>query len=811
MDKKIGEDMSKAVSSFFRRIVPARGAPKKEVRETSAAHVAKCAAYPALTALFSFAVSASSPALGALPVGPALLCAAPSFISASSIAAGMMFASLKLGAGAIPFIFVALGVFSVRFALGMLGSVKTKSLGDSLDLLFAKSDRLRPLSDDLKFRRLNCTFNSSVPVRVLISAAAAVLLGVSNLLAGTNPWYDIFGMILGGALTPMLCFALSSYTDPAAHPTMKKAGLGALLFCALLAAKDITIGGMKIALIVSVLSSFWAGYSLGVGDGALIAVFAGFALEPGLFALFPLIAMCTGALGAYTPGGAAAVSTTLGLSWALLAEGVSAISSSFPEILLGAALFYPAARFGIIKRDCGTFLGAAEGENVRESPGTVSGRMKNIAHAMEKMSRVFYSLSSSLRRPDAADVAELCESAFSAECSACSKREICHARTSFADGSVIRSCSRSLEERGRLDVSALPPIIVKGCPSTDVIISRINSRFGGILEEGVRRDKVSAIASDYKDISKMIAESVRIADEENERNGALSDKLSEKLSESGITFESLSVYGKTKPRVFIRGFTVRDLTCGSEDLRKIAEEAIGAELTDPEMSIDYDKLNMYAECRKKYCVFHGEYSTNGFSGEENGDSVCSFKGCDGDFFLLICDGMGSGGDASVTAKVSCSFLKRMIGAGCPVPAALEALNNFTRERGLECFSTVDLLKIDPFSGRAVFYKSGAAPSFVLREGRLFKIECASSPLGILKQTAARSVTFSLREGDVVVMLSDGALPEDGAAKIYELLSDRKNLSHDLPDAAKKIVSESRRFTSRPDDATAGVVRIENIA
>ncbi len=821
MNKKTDVKPRRGIISFIRRFIPADGAAEERPLSDGVARagvsprgivVTSKALLPLFaTALFSFAVSASPLALGSLPIGPALLSASPSLASASAILAGMLFSALRLGRAAVPFIFTAIGIFSFRLAAGALGTVKTRALGSSRDLLFGSSGKLPRLSGNPGFIKLNSSFNTAPHVRILVALCAALILGMANVLAGTNPWYDVFGTILGAVVTPLLCCAYSALTDPSANPALRKAGFGALLFAPVLALKGVSVGGISLSVIVAVTASLAAGYSLGVADGALIAALAGFGAPPALFGAFPLAAMCSGALGVYSSGASAVVSTVLGMSWALFSSGISAISDALPEFILSAALFYPAARMNVIRREAALFEAVPENALSVGAGRTVGERMMRVSHAMKSLSRVFTNLSERLSKPDRSEIYYMCEDVFLGYCEVCPKRPVCHARESFADGEVIRRAASALVSGGTLDISSLPQTMVRGCPSVDPIISGINYSYRQLIKSALREDGTAAAAADYAGISKMISECVKSADEECERNEDLSDRLASRLSEEGITYETLSVYGARRPQVYIRGFTVRDLTCGAEDLRAIAEEAVGAPLTEPEMTIDYDKLNMFSECRRRYDVLHGEYSTEGSAGIANGDRIASFKTSDGDFCLLICDGMGSGGDAALTAKVSALFLEKMIGAGCDVPTSLEMLNDFSRRRRLECSSTVDLLKVDPYGGDAVFYKCGAAPSFVLRGERLFKIECEASPVGILDRLVAKSVSFRLAPGDRVVMVSDGVIPaDDDSAWFYDLLVSGELASKNLPDAARTVALGSRRCR-RPDDATVGIVRIDNAA
>lgn len=796
MDKKFSEEKRNILSYITEFLGKERGEEGRRLAAAGAA--AKKFALPAAAGILSFASSASSPALGALPIGPALLSAAPSFSTALPILVGALLSAMRLGKGAVPFILISLGVFFVRLSLGALGVLRTRAAKD-------------PLSDSIPFIKLDSAFNTSRGVRVLTSFAASVLLGLSNVLSGTNIWYDVFGTALGATLSPLLCFAYSSVLDTSANPTLRKAGAGAILYAVVLSVSGASVGGINIAFVIAMFSSLAAGLSFGAADGALIGTLAGLGLDASSFAVFPIAGMCSGALGAYSAGGAAVASAALGMSWALFSKGIAAVSSTLPELVLGTALFYPAARLGIIPKDGALFEEKSISALPKSSARSVSDRMRSLADAMEHMSKVFSNLSRRLKFPANAEIAALCEKEFLAFCDVCPKRAICHAREHFESGGAVKRAAEALAAKGRLLPSDLPATMMRGCSSVDEIAAAVNSSYGRLIEDCVRGDATGAVARDFAGIARMIVESVSSSEEEHERNEALSDALSERLASEGITIESLSVYGKRRPEVCVRGFTVKDLTCGAKDLKKMAEEAIGAPLSEPEMSIEYDKLNMYCAGRKRYTAKYGVYSAEGRE-DVSGDVIRAFRGDEDDFYLLICDGMGSGREAALTAKTASLFLERMLGAGCRERAAIEMLNDFTRERRIECFSTVDLLKIDPYSGDAVFYKCGAAPSFVLRGGRLFRIECESSPVGIIERAVAKKVNFKLRAGDLVVMLSDGAIPdEERSAALYEMMSDRKNFDCPLPEAARAIAQESAKECRRTDDATVGIVRIETAA
>ena len=121
--------------------------------------------------------------------------------------------------------------------------------------------------------------------------------------------------------------------------------------------------------------------------------------------------------------------------------------------------------------------------------------------------------------------------------------------------------------------------------------------------------------------------------------------------------------------------------------------------------------------------------------------------------------MGSGPDAAFTSGICARFLEKMLSSGNRCETSLKMLNGFLRNKGTssarECSATVDLMELDRLTGSVAFYKSGAAPTYILREGSLFKLRSKTVPLGIIKELDAKKISFDTGDGDVIIMVSDG--------------------------------------------------------
>jgi stage II sporulation protein E len=90
--------------------------------------------------------------------------------------------------------------------------------------------------------------------------------------------------------------------------------------------------------------------------------------------------------------------------------------------------------------------------------------------------------------------------------------------------------------------------------------------------------------------------------------------------------------------------------------------------------------------------------------------------------------------------------------------AMELLSGAYLLRETTAFATVDLLAADLSAGDAVLYKWGAAPSYLRRGTVVRKLGTASPPPGLEAGEACQveGVRLSFKEGEVLVMLSDGA-------------------------------------------------------
>lgn len=194
-----------------------------------------------------------------------------------------------------------------------------------------------------------------------------------------------------------------------------------------------------------------------------------------------------------------------------------------------------------------------------------------------------------------------------------------------------------------------------------------------------------------------------------------------------------------------------------------------------------------------------------------GDACQSFTDRRSVAHIVLSDGMGSGTAAAVDANMTVSLITKLIDAGVSYTAALKIVNSaLLVKSGEESLSTIDITAIDLYTGQAHFYKAGAAPTFVRRGNRAGMVESTSLPVGILTAVEFEKSSIKLSDGDLVVMVSDGATAcgSDWILSVLDHFAADGNLQALCDDIAS--TARLRRNDNHDDDITVCACRITKV-
>ena len=258
------------------------------------------------------------------------------------------------------------------------------------------------------------------------------------------------------------------------------------------------------------------------------------------------------------------------------------------------------------------------------------------------------------------------------------------------------------------------------------------------------------------------------------------------------------------------GRLILELRRGQEQLRAIRADRERQQEYRAALQQQYQFLSLFMQelsdqlpqrVQRQYPKFQAEVAVKSYSREEdNGDRCIWFMGTQCRYYVLLCDGMGTGIGAAQEGQTAASLLRQMLTAGFPAEHALRSLNSLLALRGRAAAVTVDLAELRLDTGRVTVYKWGAAPSLLLSEGVVDKIGTAGSPPGLSVTDGRETVErLSLRRGEMLVLLSDGV---DG-----ERVRTGRAVHTRLPPDLLAAEILERGMKSMDDDATVVIIRL----
>ncbi|MBQ2724302.1 MAG: SpoIIE family protein phosphatase [Clostridia bacterium] len=539
-------------------------------------------------------------------------------------------------------------------------------------------------------------------------------------------------------------------------------------------------------------------------------------------------------------------------------------------IPLGKYNLMPDGLFGTIRSGgcCSSAAGDAAHAMDAASASGLRKRMEGLSEGLSSMGTVLGGLSEKLVKPGRDEMLDVTETAFDFYCRTCRLREKCGKNGGAARAETIRNMTDGLARDGYASASAVPHAVASVCFNIGRILDEVNLRAAELIRQRKASDHLATQSADYLLAGELLSQAALSERSKTDLDERLSARCARLLSYNDFTAGGVAVYGDRMKRIFVSDIDLTATRLGGEDIRRLFEQICGTKLTTPEFQLNGASLSMRMESGRVFKCVSGDFTCAAsgvhryYAGERNrgadcaegrdtptdtaheagaedagesvpeitvtdtleyepsgmpeqsrggvsGDAAVSFE-ADGRFYTVISDGMGSGKEAALTSGVCVTLLEKLIRSGAELETALKMLNRVIRATGRETSTTVDIAEIDLVTGEARFVKSGAAPSFVLRDGGIFRLQSKTVPIGIIRALDAEMIKFDIAEGDTIVMVSDGA------ARSYEevpwlldmMTADETVLHGNEKEAAAKIVKEAARRGSM-DDITCAVMRIRS--
>ena len=622
-------------------------------------------------------------------------------------------------------------------------------------------------------------------IRLITSVLSALAVAGGELLGGNLIFENPFRAVTVFAFLPLSVAALSGLTDKKAKRARQELGILAAAFFVTAGAGVISAGGYSLGIAVASFLTLmlskngWvtgalAGFVCGMGCGiAYMPVLGILGFAAGMFGdtspLFSRIFafLLSGAVGCYLVGVADALPGLL-----CTAVGIAAytlLATRLPEL----------PQYSITRPE------KAERTVLTES---------KLSAAFSSLSRVFFTVGEENAKLKKEGVSEKVRENVFALCEKC--------RGCTCDKyDLVNSLTDTLWKKRLAVFADLPRHIQGSCKNTGELLFAANS---AVAEgENGLKDGMNRLAEEYLAFSRLICSANRADNEESAGDAAKSRRVRELLHDKKIAFRSVSVVGKRRLRVTVRGVDPSKINISSRELSYMLSTLLMTRLGEPEFVMTGQngtemRLSslpvLRVECAK---------ATVGKAGEAVcGDTVSFFESDGGYFYSLISDGMGSGREAELASRLASIFLEKLLELGAEAGETLKMLNRMLITKDEEVFTTVDLLEIDRMTGDARIIKAGAAPTFIYRQGECYRLDARTAPVGIISEVRAAETKLKLKRGDYIVMTSDGITPTDPKPSLPPTGESKTAAA-----LAGAIINRWSESAATGDDMSVSVIRI----
>lgn len=463
------------------------------------------------------------------------------------------------------------------------------------------------------------------------------------------------------------------------------------------------------------------------------------------------------------------------LSWIIIYAYTTGIQSNLTQIrdILIAAMvvvLIPNKFLNKIEKVVKTNIGSNDivYDYIMRSKNLTNNRLVSMYKAYGELATTFEKIREKEKVIDQRDIANIIDMIHNDECKDCGMRRRCWEVKFNHTYTLMYGILETLEENGQVTINDISDNFKKECLKPKDIIKVANYYYKiFVLDYNWRLkfsesrkligNQIGSISKSIEALSKDLQNNI-IIDLERERS------INDQLERYNIPIQRISYMTKNKEDFEI---TIEKKTCSDgcmcdEKLVKVISEVLDENLSAQKIGCNSigGKCKISLTKAQKYRAMT-EVAVMSRDGHILcGDNYTYMNINDGKYMVAVSDGMGKGKKAYEESSITIDILEKMMDAKIEDEIVINTINNMLllKSSDDEMFSTLDLGIIDLKRGILDVIKMGACSTYIKRDQREVDLVSASSlPVGILSDIKLDRKTIKIKDGDYIIMISDGIL------------------------------------------------------
>lgn len=587
----------------------------------------------------------------------------------------------------------------------------------------------------------------------------------------------------------------------------------------ILAFSNVMIGYVSVGRILAVLAVLFCAQYGGVGGGSISGIATGiiFSLSSaslsyiaGAYAFGGLIA------GLFSPLGRIAVAAAF-----ILSNGIVALQTGNTATVVAGAYEVMAATliFMLIPKSATQglaqiFTTPADKPSADGMRRSVIMRLDFASKTLSDVSGCVDEVSKKLKKISVSDLNQVYQKTATSVCGRCGLKALCWQQEYSNTMNAFNDLTQTLKTKHKITREDFPRQFLERCKKVPEVAGAVNQYYIGYETNAAADRRISEVRDVVYDqfcgMSEILEDMAQELELYEKYDFSLGEQLCAMLRSSGVLPIDVSCRVDRYNRLSVEIEAAKEEAASlfKKDLLRQIDRVCGRKMDAPCISTAPDRCRIQMSERPAYetKLAVAQHVCN--NGSLCGDYCSYFNDGMGRMVMIISDGMGSGGRAAVDGAMAAGILAKLAKAGISFDCALRIVNSaLLVKSGDESLATLDVARVDLFSGKVEFFKAGAAVSYVVRKGKLHRVDLSSLPAGILTEISFAKESYQLETGDRLLMISDGVLAEGDAWLEGELLTWEDQGEEEF---AQKIVemARERRKDGHDDDITVLAAKIK---
>ncbi len=434
------------------------------------------------------------------------------------------------------------------------------------------------------------------------------------------------------------------------------------------------------------------------------------------------------------------------------------------------------------------------------------------ASRLDSLSKSFFSLSDKINilPPKREHLVNLntdsmCDFLCEKVCSKCTLKNICWDKDRAYTVETLQAVMNIFSQKEKISQKDFDSHFSGRCSKMEEVIFSLNGFYDILKVNAVWKRKMlensKAFKQQFVEMSEIICDMKKSIETNKYYEAELSADIYAAISYEGYIVKDVIVIKDATGAFFVKislEHCYEKKSC-LETIKTIIEDVLGIYMVKCDGGCSDKTCNLLFREGSIGKLEKRVYSIPKSSTSPAGDSYIINRISPNKYLVALCDGMGSGKEASEISSYVTELLSNMLAAGFSEEAAYKMINSFVISNlsGLG-FTTMDFMVIDTKNMVAKIVKKGACPTYIKRnEKEVLTVENKSLPAGIQWQKPYIK-TVHLFKDDIIVMTSDGALEAlPDKSWIKNIL--KKNLSKDLNECIDLIYSVAQQDSDKKDD------------